>query len=497
MRYLYSFLLMSSLFVFSIDSVSSQVWISGETQARIIGTDWSPDGQYIAYGVNRDIMLISADGGDPVNLTEDVDDICLYPKFSPDGTEVTYSRWPYHQDTILSGPPCSTSIEAINIHTGEIRVVIEDGYLASFSPDGRYAAYAKDMTRQYYGIYDLQTEDEHKYNLEILTTPLYDRAGRPSIYSDNTHFITTATTIKDFVIQTEYDSDTDNNQYKMYRISIDTGKAAIVDIGEYSYFDPMYSRDGTKLLCTQKDYNHFIIQRAYEFEKDFSIPEGIYLKDGDTGEYVPITIENYYDVDEPQELYYKDNTGEMLAWDGTVTKSYGIWDVTSEVVIYDLLSGEVTRILDPYSCDTMYGSWSPDGTKICYVRKETDASYLNIYDIEQNAHSIIHVEGESVPSAVHDQKPVLLSIKGIYPNPFNPSTTIEFSLSQTGNVHIVIYNMIGQKIRDLFNGTINRGLHSQMWNGRDNQGGTVSSGVYLCHLTMGEQVASRQMLLLR
>ena len=67
---------------------------------------------------------------------------------------------------------------------------------------------------------------------------------------------------------------------------------------------------------------------------------------------------------------------------------------------------------------------------------------------------------------------------GNYPNPFNPSTTISFSLQNDNMVELSIYNSKGQKVKTLLNEQRRAGLHQVQWNGRDENGSSVSSGIY-------------------
>jgi hypothetical protein len=70
-----------------------------------------------------------------------------------------------------------------------------------------------------------------------------------------------------------------------------------------------------------------------------------------------------------------------------------------------------------------------------------------------------------------------------YPNPFNPSTEIGFSLPQRSEVRLVIYNLLGQEVRELLDQTFEQGRHSVIWDGRDNSGGNIPSGAYFYRLT--------------
>ncbi len=72
-----------------------------------------------------------------------------------------------------------------------------------------------------------------------------------------------------------------------------------------------------------------------------------------------------------------------------------------------------------------------------------------------------------------------------YPNPFNPFTNIRFYLSGQQQVKIEIFNLSGQKVRTLWSGVLNRGLHQIAWDARDDAGQLQSSGIYFYHIKTG------------
>ncbi len=85
-----------------------------------------------------------------------------------------------------------------------------------------------------------------------------------------------------------------------------------------------------------------------------------------------------------------------------------------------------------------------------------------------------------------------------YPNPFNPSTTISFSIPEENNVELAIFNIKGQKIKTLVNDKYSKGDHSIIWDGTDENNKPVSSGIYLYQLKMdGKAIASKRCLLLK
>jgi hypothetical protein len=84
-----------------------------------------------------------------------------------------------------------------------------------------------------------------------------------------------------------------------------------------------------------------------------------------------------------------------------------------------------------------------------------------------------------------------------FPNPFNPSTVIEYRLTTPRTVSVRVYNVLGQEVRILVNGRQLAGSHRVKWDGRDGAGRMVSSGVYLYALSDGQTLLSRKMLFLR
>ncbi|MDZ7723333.1 MAG: FlgD immunoglobulin-like domain containing protein [candidate division KSB1 bacterium] len=83
------------------------------------------------------------------------------------------------------------------------------------------------------------------------------------------------------------------------------------------------------------------------------------------------------------------------------------------------------------------------------------------------------------------------------PNPFNPSTTITFSLDEPSEVRIKIFNIKGQLIQSFDQGMQNTGSHRILWNGVNETGEQVPSGTYLYQIQAGDKVSSKQMLLLK
>ena len=83
--------------------------------------------------------------------------------------------------------------------------------------------------------------------------------------------------------------------------------------------------------------------------------------------------------------------------------------------------------------------------------------------------------------------PIEFYISENYPNPFNPTTSIDFGIPSNLNVQINIYNIIGQQVASIDQGLLNAGSYTATWNGKDTFGQSVPSGVYLYEIKAGDQ----------
>jgi hypothetical protein len=112
----------------------------------------------------------------------------------------------------------------------------------------------------------------------------------------------------------------------------------------------------------------------------------------------------------------------------------------------------------------------------------------------EHLEQLYELAGKAEAEIIIPPKPM---ISRNYPNPFNPSTTIAFSLPTAGKANLNIYNVKGQKVRDLGNPELTRGHHTVVWDGRDNRGQSVSSGVYFVRLSTAQGKSVRKILMLK
>ena len=393
----------------------------GETK-RLWKTDWSPDGKWIAFGktmydgdYHNNIWIVSTTDGTKKNLTGEIEGDCNIPIFTPYGDEVIFSRWVKNETKQIQ-----SSLESVNIYTGEHNVVLNEAFAGSMSRDGKYLAYVywpdpddrENMTNALYNIEDDETVYYDFWNNE----PLFD-FGHSQMSPDNSHFVTT--------LVKESGQNILDNPHALYSVSLDGSIIEeITSDGDPWY--PKYSPDGKWILFTRFDYTDKDVDRNMPSRK---------------------------------------------------------------VQLYNTETGEITDLLTDNSYSSLCGSWSPDGSKICYILDDNGDYSLYIKDFQDAA--------DEIQVSVEDESPSGFALHGNYPNPFNPSTTIEFSLPEAGFADLVIYNLSGQKVRELVSGSMSEGIHTAVWNGRDDRGLPVSAGVYMSQLTMGDAVTTGRMMLLK
>jgi hypothetical protein len=89
------------------------------------------------------------------------------------------------------------------------------------------------------------------------------------------------------------------------------------------------------------------------------------------------------------------------------------------------------------------------------------------------------IEPDAVLGLDIDAIPNSFVLYNNYPNPFNPYTQIRYSLPVSSNVKVVVYNMLGSKVRTLYNGNQDAGYRSVMWNATNDNGDPVAAGMYI------------------
>jgi len=116
--------------------------------------------------------------------------------------------------------------------------------------------------------------------------------------------------------------------------------------------------------------------------------------------------------------------------------------------------------------------------------------YVDDFSLHSNGGIIVDNDDPTIPT-------IGTRLQGNYPNPFNPETTIRFSVKEATPVTIEIYNTKGQLVKTLINEAKEAGNHSVVWNGKDNSGRSVSSGVYFYKMNAGKYSSTKKMIMMK
>jgi flagellar hook assembly protein FlgD len=93
--------------------------------------------------------------------------------------------------------------------------------------------------------------------------------------------------------------------------------------------------------------------------------------------------------------------------------------------------------------------------------------------------------------------PTSFAIQNNYPNPFNPTTTVKYQIPENTHVRLVVYNMLGQRVRTIVDQPREAGYYSVQWDGKNDYGVSITSGIYVYRIQAGSFVAARKMNLIK
>jgi hypothetical protein len=199
---------------------------------------------------------------------------------------------------------------------------------------------------------------------------------------------------------------------------------------------------------------------------------------------------------------------ELASFAGEVTAEKDVqlqWAVSSQT---NNLGWEVYRSADNDVFERVSGLISGDGTSdtfrtFGFLDQDVPASdvvyyYLRQIDLNGTVARSSVIEVALAPTAVFEQiLPTQTALSQNYPNPFNPETSIQFDLATESMVTLRVYDLTGQVVRTLISGSLAPGSYTNLWNGRNEQGLKVGSGVYFYELVAGSFHSKKKMTLLQ
>jgi hypothetical protein len=225
----------------------------------------------------------------------------------------------------------------------------------------------------------------------------------------------------------------------------------------------------------------------------------------------PFSIESWYEqsfntVKYYLELMYLDPSlapgyEHHMLWSGRPVRSV-VYSSTDSVIRYEVAGGQGRELLKlAVSPNDVLAA----GVPLAEMPNPDDPGPGYHYDTVTHVLTVSHVNDPVeifvlFPTGLVDdtrEVPDAAAVTGIYPNPFNPLTTIHFFLTRVTEVRLAVYDVRGRLVRLLADGVRPAGFHQESWDGRDRQGASVTSGVYFARLEAGGQVSTRKMVLVQ
>ncbi len=152
--------------------------------------------------------------------------------------------------------------------------------------------------------------------------------------------------------------------------------------------------------------------------------------------------------------------------------------------------GEIAVLNGDFTMATLTFRWKSDNVP------STSLNVTSVQMADAYGH-VIHSEGSVFGFGATGIIPTSYALYQNYPNPFNPTTLIGYDLPEDANVRLVIYNVMGQEVRTLVNGTMPAGAHHITWDGLSNGGQAVGTGVYIYRISANHFSSTQKMLLTR
>jgi hypothetical protein len=161
--------------------------------------------------------------------------------------------------------------------------------------------------------------------------------------------------------------------------------------------------------------------------------------------------------------------------------------------------GEWIKLLPPTSGTIATGDQFDLPVRIYGTPTRLDTAYVNIAtnDPALPMASVLVIRDLITGIGDLETLPTTYDIAQNYPNPFNPTTTINYQLPQVSDVKLVIYNVLGQKVRTLVNTSMEAGYHSVVWDGLNQQSSAVASGIYIYRFEAGDFQKTMKLMLLK
>jgi hypothetical protein len=271
-----------------------------------------------------------------------------------------------------------------------------------------------------------------------------------------------------------------------------------------------HNTENSYLICGYADCNHFFAKiddsgdflwiadslnywadELIQIENEFAFCSGNpgelgIAKIDNSGNFIGITSNAVMDSLTIYNFEYSINNGYFISGSNYVFSGLNFQDLY--LANFDD-SGELTwqETYDISNSEVAYAMSLSDGDNVYLggIAYTGNSAFLSKFELDNTS-----VENEIIPSDNFKMRN--------YPNPFNPETTIDFTIQIDSRIELSIYNIKGQKVKTLVQDEITRGTHSINWNGDDEKGNPISSGIYYYKLNVnGKTEAVHKCLLLK
>jgi Tol biopolymer transport system component len=492
-----------------------------------IVASWSPDGTKFAFFTDRDgnweIYVMDADGSHPVNLTQDPGND-FWPSWSPDGTKIAFmSKWDNDDDFEIY------VIDADGSYPVNLTMTEGKDDTPSWSPDGTKIAFSTNRDGNF-EIYVVDADGSHPVNLtnndDDDFSPSWSpdgkriafqsfREGDGEVYvldletgnvAKLTHgWVAPASAWSPDGSRIVFESDRSGN-LEIYVIDADGGDPIRITHHPEGDMNVGWSPDGSRIAFASDrtgNWDLFILHMGdtsqveidpQERETVFAGSEALAVRAGSDW-WLSCQPDAPFDWTGYAALSFAFHPGDLSASTG---EEFSVW-----------IRGKEVDLLAEGWVDLAEKKWQV--VEIPFEQFELKEP-IEAIDFSGDFTGSFHIDdlrlvpakpSSSESTAVTEEhaagQPLTFSLEQNYPNPFNAATVIRFALPTAANVELAIFNLAGQKVTTLVQGAREAGTYTINWDGRDDDGPALASGVFLYRLRTGDgqQVETRKLVLVR
>lgn len=266
----------------------------------------------------------------------------------------------------------------------------------------------------------------------------------------------------------------------------------------YNAYNPQWSVDGNKIY-----FNSFILSDSFEVSIG-----NLFVVDINTGETEQFTTDA---VD-------NEANGNLSPDETQIVFFMGPYQIDKRIFLTDLDASFIEELTT--GPEDTGPKWSNEGSKIIFMRDENPDPWeldYAIYMMNPDGTDLLPITDEEDGDAYGDMNPDIfidttsayiseqsshsnisdVYLEQCYPNPFNSTTVVSYRLPQNQKIQIILYDITGRIVRQLWDGAQVAGYHKLLWNGKDDAGNHLPSGLYFCRIQTASSTKARKIVLIK